>query len=144
MTASAGRLLTNAIIALLEADGLTVGDALTPEGVGWQGAPGASNFEEYVVVFPVTGGYFDGTISEAFADGRPDYIIHAYGATREQCQIANDAVFVSLTTSKPTVAGFTVQHVSPDVEGGAVRDDDVQPPIFFAPTRWRFFVTPSA
>jgi hypothetical protein len=139
-----GRLLTQAIIDLLESAYLLVGDGDKPSGGGWQGTPGQSTFEPYIVVYAVTGGYFDGTIGEPFVDARPDYIISSFGATQQQAQWGNDVVFETLTTSKPSVSGQVVELIVPDVEGGAVRDDDVSPPIFHSPSRWRFFLTPSA
>jgi hypothetical protein len=135
-----GRLLTAAIINLLDST-LLVGDGDKPAGGGWQGAPGASAFEPYTVVYAVTGGYFEGTIGQPFADARPDYIISSFGATQQQAQFGNDAVRTALLGGTLSVSGATVQLASPDVDGGAVRDDDVSPPIFYSPSRWRFFVT---
>lgn len=138
-----GQLLTQAIIDLLEGVGLLVGDGDKPASGGWQGAAGASTFEPYTVVYAVTGGYFEGTIGEPFVDARPDYILSSFGATQQQAQHGNDTVYATLTTSKPTVVGQVVELVIPDVDGGTVRDDDVQPPIFHSPSRWRFFLTPA-
>lgn len=139
-----GRLLTQGIIDLLEGEYLLVGDGDKPSGGGWQGTPGQSDFEPYIVVNAVTGGYFDGTLGDPFADARPDYIISSFGATQQQAQWGNDTVHAVLTTSKPTVSGHVVELIVPDVDGGTVRDDDVTPPVFYSPSRWRFFLTPSA
>lgn len=141
--AFSGRDLTDAIETLLAAAGLTVYVGDKPEGSagGWQGAEGASTFDPYTVIFPVTGGFFEGTISEPFADARPDYIISSFGATPQQAQWGNDTVFETLTTSKPTVSGRVVQNLVPDVEGGTVREDDVTPPIWHSPSRWRAMET---
>jgi hypothetical protein len=136
-----GRLLTDAIITLLEGEYLLVGDGDKPSGGGWQGTPGQSKYEPYTVVYAVTGGYFDGTIGEPFVDGRPDYIISSFGATQQQAQWGNDTVYAVLTSSKPTVSGAVVQLIVPDVDGGAVRDDDEGIAVYHSPSRWRFFVT---
>lgn len=142
MTIHKGRDLTAAIIAAIEADGWTVGEGVAPDsGVGWQGSPGASNFVPYVVVYPTPGGVFDGTVSKPFDDARPDYVIHSIGSTQEQCQLLNDAVFDALTTATLSVSGRVVQLVRPDVDGGVVREDDAQPPLFYSPTRWRVWTT---
>lgn len=139
-----GQPLTAAIIDLLEGAGLLVGDGIAPSGGGWQGAEGASTFVPYSIVYAVTGGYFEGTMCEPYANARPDYIVTSIGATQQQCQFQNDEVHGVLTTQKPVVAGQIVDLLSPDVEGGATRDDDVQPPVWFSPSRWRAFMSPAA
>lgn len=140
MTIHKGQDVTAAIVAILD-DEFLVGVGDKPAGSGWQGTPGVSVFVPYVVVFPVTGGFFEGTIGRPFEDARPDYIVHAYGASVFQCQFVNDRCFALLTSSTFVVAGRSVQLAIPDVEGGAVRDDDVTPPLFYAPTRWRIVTT---
>lgn len=138
MSIHSARSLTAAIISALQTATLTVGDATTPAGAGWQGAPGSANFNPYVVVYPTPGGYYEGTISEPFADARVDYTISSFGASREQAQWGADKVFATLTNpANVTVSGRSVQLMSPDVDGGVIRDDDVQPPIYHSPTRWR-------
>lgn len=138
-----GRLLTDAIVTLLTNAGLVVGSGTKPATGGWQGTPGESVFTPYVVVYATTGGYFDGPISTPFADAMPDYVISSFGSNQQQAQFTNDLVYTTLTGSKPTAAGMSVELVSPDVEGGVVRDDDVTPAIHYSPTRWRIFTTPS-
>lgn len=133
--------LTAAITAVLEATTLPVGEGVKPEGAGWQGTPGDSQFVTYVVVHPSPGGVFEGSLDEPYDDGQPDYVITAYAATQHGCQVAADLVYEALVTSEYAVTGRSVQLASPDVEGGVVRDDDVQPPVFYSPTRWRFYTT---
>lgn len=141
--AFSGRLLTGAIADLLETNGLTVyvGVKDDTDPGGWTGAEGASTYEPYTVIFPVTGGYFEGPICQPNADGRPDYIITSFGSTSAQAQWGDDRVHEILTTSKPTIAGRVVQSLICDVHGGVVRDDDVTPPVFSSPSRWRVFET---
>ena len=142
MSTHSGRTLTDAIITALEAASLTVGDGIKPSGAGWQGTPGSANFNPYIVVYPTPGGFYDGTIGETFADARVDYTISSFGASREQAQWGADQVFATLIDpSNVTVSGRSVQLISPDVDGGVIRDDDVQPPIFHSPTRWRVSTT---
>lgn len=138
-----GRLLTDAIADVLTDAGLLVGVGTKPADGGWQGSEGASPFTPYVVLSPVTGGYFDGPLGAPFVDARPDYIITSYGATVAQAQFVNDQVHVTLTSSVPTVTGMVVQLMVPDVEGGAHRDDDVTPPVYYSPSRWRVLMTPA-
>jgi hypothetical protein len=141
VTVHKSRDLTAGIVALIAADGWDVGEGIRPDGVGWQGTPGASAFVPYVVVHPTPGGVYDGTISAPFGDAQPDYVISSYAATQSQCQNLADQVYEVLTTSFPTVTGRVVQLMMPDVDGGVVRDDDAQPPVFYSPTRWRIYTT---
>lgn len=143
MTIHRGLDLTDAIVEALEADGWIVGRSLRPKtpATGWQGAAGASAFIPYIVVHPTPGGYFTGSISDPFGDAQADYIIQAFGGDPRQAQLVNDAVFRVLTTTVLVVDGRQVQLAIPDVDGGVVRDDDVQPPVFYTPTRWRILTT---
>jgi hypothetical protein len=144
MTVHQGRLLTAAIISAIEADDWIVGEGIKPEnGEGWQGSPGASTFVPYVVVYPTPGGTFDGSLADPYDMVQPDYVIHAIGATQQQCQLLSDALFDLLTSATLTVAGRSIQMMRPDVEGGVVRDDDAQPPLYYAPARWRVWTTTS-
>ena len=90
MSIHSARNLTAAIISALESAGLSVGDATKPAGAGWQGAPGSGNFNPYTVVYPTPGGYYDGTISEPYADARVDHTISSFGSSREQAQWGAD------------------------------------------------------
>lgn len=145
MATHSGRELTDAIITALRAASLVVGDGDKSNGAetgGWSATPGQSAFTPYVVVFPTPGGYYDGSIAEPFADARPDYVISAFGGTREQAQWGADKVYATLLDpSNVTVTGRTVQLLSPDVDGGTIRDDDVSPPIYHSPSRWRVMTT---
>jgi len=143
MTIHKGHDLTEAIITLLEGDGWLVGDAEKPAAAGWQGSPGESTFVPYVDVWPTPGGVADGTLADPYGDVQPDYIIRVFGATRAQCEIVNDRVWARMTTAVLTVAGRRVQLVSPEVLAGAVREDIGQPPLWYAPGRWRIWTTPA-
>lgn len=143
MSTFKGRLLTDGLITLLSNAGILIGSGDKPAGGGWQGSPGGSAFVPYTVIYPVTGGWFDGTLGDPYGDARPDYIISSFGATPQQAQFNDDLVYATLTTSKPTVSGQTVELATPEVHGGTVRDDDVTPPVYNAPTRWRFYLTPA-
>jgi hypothetical protein len=144
MSVHSGRDLTDAIVTALEAADCLVGRSLMPEGAGWQDEPGASQHLAYVVVHPTPGGVFDGSIEAPFDDAQPDYVITAIGANPTACQTLADKVFATLLTAPSfPVDGRRIQLAEPDVEGGVVRDDDVQPPVYYSPTRWRFYTTPA-
>lgn len=145
MSAHSARLLTTAIETALDGAGLLVGVGSKPTGGGWAGAPGDSVFAAYTVIYPTPGGSATGTISTPFDDVMPDYVISSFGATVEQAQWGDDLVRSTLTAANAvSVSGRSVMLISPDVDGGTIRDDDVQPPIFHCPTRWRFMTTASA
>jgi hypothetical protein len=136
--------LTAAIIARLTGAGFTVGDGEAPESAGWQGAQGASAYVPYVDVHPTPGGLVDGTMLDPYVDAAADYQIISVGATRAQAETVGDAVRATLQASPLTVAnGRTVAHLRLDMLGGAIRDDSVQPSVFYVSDRWRILTVPS-
>lgn len=142
MSVHQGRTLTAAIVSALEAASIDVGEGEAPtSGVGWSGSPGASTFTPYVVVHAVTGGGFDGPIGDPDQDAAVDYVLTSIGGTQAQAQWMNDLVYSTLKSATLSVSGRSVLRVRPDVEGGAQRDDDATPPVWFSPTRWRVFTT---
>ena len=142
MAVHSARLLTDAIATALTDGGLLVGVGTKPAGGGWAGTQGASTFAAFTIVYPSPGGYSDGTVATPFDDVNPDYIISSFGSTVDQAQWGDDKVRATLTAAGAvTVSGRSVMLVIPDVDGGVIRDDDVTPPIFHAPTRWRVMTT---
>lgn len=141
--AHASRTITDAIISSLEGAGLLVGDAEAPAGHGWAGVPGGSEFRGYVVVYELSGGVTDGTIGEPDNDAEQVFQLTAVGATRDQCKWVADRARQVMLTAVLTIADRTVMRVAVDMLGGTIRDDDVQPPVFFSPDRYRVHSTPS-
>jgi hypothetical protein len=136
--------LTAAIIARLTGAGFIVGDGVAPESAGWQGAQGTSQYVPYVDVHPTPGGLVDGTMQNPYVDAAADYQIISVGATRAQAETVGDAVRASLQGSPLTVAnGRTVAHLRLDMLGGVIRDDSVQPSVFYVSDRWRILTVPS-
>jgi hypothetical protein len=142
--------LTDAIIAALSADGLVVGDGIKPLPANAGETPIAgftdgpdSTFIPYVVVHSMAGGRADGTVGSPNADAWPMYTTISHGATRSQCEQVADRVRAVLLAATFTVAGRQVQHITVDWYPGAARDDEIQPPIWFASERYRLFSTPA-
>ena len=135
--------LTNAVVALLTNAGYVVGDGQKAAAGGWAGAPGQSAFAPYVDVHPLQGGFVDGTIDSPDADVFPDYQMMSVGATREQAELLSDKVRTTLASAVFALTGRSVVRVRFDFPGGAVRDDDAQPPLFYTPDRFRFFTVPA-
>jgi hypothetical protein len=122
------RLHTNAVIAALEADGLTVGDA-TGEGLS---AP-------YVVVYRISGTR-DG---EADApDDRAELVFQltCVGTGRQQAEWVQDKAEAALRSI--AVAGRSVR-LYVDSDGPVSRDDDAPIPLFYSTPRYRLWTTPS-
>ena len=142
MAAHSARTVTDAIITLLEAAPLTVGDGVAPSAGGWSGVPGQSTFVGYVVVHPVSGGVLDGTIDAPNIDADPLYQLSTFGATREQCENIADLCRAEMVTKAAlTVAGRSVLQVDQDMLDGARRDDDIQPATWMGVGRYRIFTT---
>ncbi len=128
MSIHVGRDLTDQLISILTVGGLTVGDAIAPSSV-----PAGSG---YVVVYPLTGGTFSGELGDPYEEARADYQLTSVGSSRKACEWVTDKVFSLMLAATFTLTGRGVIQVEPVFMGGVARDDDVQPPIFYAPNRW--------
>jgi len=136
--------LTTAVINVLTSAGFTVGDGEAPDSAGWQGAQGASNYIPHVNVHPTPGGLTDGPIGDPNTDAWADYQIISVGAVRAQAEAVGDAVRAAMLAAPLTVAnGRTVAHLRLDMLGGAIRDDSVQPSVYYVYDRWRILSVPS-
>jgi hypothetical protein len=136
--------LTAAVIHALELAGYTVGDGEAPKAAGWQGALGASNYVPYTVVHPIPGGITDGTIADPNVDVAADYQIISVGATRVQAETVGDGVrAVMLQTRFPLSGGRSFIHIHFDMTGGAIRDDTVQPSVYYVTDRYRLWTVPT-
>lgn len=121
---------TDAIIAALEAQGLTVGDAVAP-----QASP------PYVVVYPIAGGDMYGPLGAKDDDAELIYQVTCVGSSREQAEWLADKANALLGGF--TVTGRSVPLVTMDVVPGIFRDDSTGTPIYTAAPRFRVFTTPS-
>lgn len=137
-----GHPLTQAISDALANAGLRVGVGVAPKDGGWSGAAGGE-FHGYVVVHPTPGGVSDGTIDDPWADAQPDYTITAVGSSVALAEQLADQVRSVMLSAALTVPGRTVSLVVPDGLAGAVRDNTVQPHVWFAPGRFSVMTTPA-
>jgi hypothetical protein len=135
--------LTVAIINVLEVAGFNVGDTEKPDGAGWQGPPGASSFKGYVNVHPTPGGTTDGTIAAPRADALADYQLISIGATPRQAEYIGDEVRRTMLSASFIVPDRQVAEVRLDMLGGVIRDDGVQPALWYVSDRYRLLVVPS-
>lgn len=138
-----GLALTDAVIYVLRGVGLLVGDGEAPVGHGWQGTAGQSAFVGYVTVYELTGGNLDGSIGRPDDDASIVYQLTSTGASRKQCEWVADKAHTTLLGAPLSITGRQVQRVAVDMLGGTIRDDDVQPPVFWSPDRYRIWTTPT-
>lgn len=133
---------TSAVVDVLDAE-LKTFDGGAPEnpggqGWGWQDTPGGSTFKAYYVVYPLPGGVFDGPLGCPDDDASLIFQVTCVGSTRPQCEAAADRALSLLVGQPLTIAGRYVTRVQADMaQGGARRDDTVQPPVFIATPRFR-------
>lgn len=113
------------------------------EGWGWQGAPEITPFKKYCIVYPLSGGVFDGPLGCPDDDASLIWQVTCVGATRPQCESVVDRVNDTLIGQPLSIAGRFVTRVWADMAGGGVRrDDTVQPPVFIATPRYRIESVP--
>lgn len=137
-----GRSMTGAIIAVLEAASLRVGDGEKPDDAGWSDTAGESTFRGYVVVHPLNIGGIDGTLDAPSGDAWPYHQVTAFGETRAQAEMLADRVRTALTGTSLAVTGRGTGPVIWDGSLGTFRLDDVQPPIYQSVDRYTAFNTP--
>lgn len=122
---------TDAVIAALQATGLTVGDSQAPAG-----AP------PYGVVYPISGGDSYGTLGDRNGDAELVYQVTCVGSSRKQAEwVADKALGLLAGFAAPT--GRSVPLVALESMPGIQRDDEKSPPLFYATPRFRVFSTPS-
>lgn len=137
--------LSAAVIAAMEGAGVPVGDGEVPAGAGWQGTPGQSNYVGYILFQDLSGGRWVGMAHDRFADPRTLHQGQVVGATAAQVRKTADAARVSLAAMRNgVVAGQKVDSILFDFTAeNLLRDDDVQPSVFYCPLRVRLQWTPA-
>lgn len=130
------RPVTDAVIALIEADGRTVVDNHAED---WDavGLP-------YVVVqgFPGRhGDPDDGSLGDPFASGYYTYGIRSVGRDRVAAEYLADRVRSLLLDQSLTVTGTTVDLIQPDTLGTANADDSVKPAVHVVADVFRIWTT---
>jgi hypothetical protein len=144
------RTITNALLALLEATPIEIGDGDVPDGAGWQGAKGASQYKPYAVLYPLltdTGADDPdmGSLGQPYDDGRSWYQVTCVGGDRDQCELVAGIIRRALIGARPEIEGRTVQAITCDEFVGPLRDDTTdpgEPPVFMTGDRFLVSSTP--
>lgn len=133
---------TTALLRALDSrTGILVGDGRKPDGGGWQGDPGTSEFVRYLVLHPLPGGEFDGPLGDPNADSSLPWQVTAVGASRAQCEDAADAARAALLGEPITVPDRGGSRVRVDTPGGARPEDPQRPTVWISTERYRFDTT---
>jgi hypothetical protein len=137
------RLHTDAVIDALTDAGLNVGDGIKPDSGGWQGVPGQSVFQPYVIVYQVFG-MFDGTLDSPDEDAELEYQFTCVGETRTQVEGVKDAALAATVGQTITTTGRAGLRCWCLDTGDTRRDESLQgPPVFIATPRVHVYTTPT-
>lgn len=127
--------------------GMPVGDGKAPAAGGWQGAPGASQFVNYLVVHSTPGGLLDGPLGDPHADAEFVWQIDACSATQYGAEIAGDNARAALLVQglpPLNVAGRAIRWIREDIPAGGAREDPDQPSIWRLWAMYRIATTPTS
>lgn len=124
---------TTALIELLESAGILAGRGEHPEGGGWQGEPGRSDYIPYVVVYPFPGSP-DGNTAEPYEYLDYKAQVSCWGATAVHVEEFADRVRGALIGKRLTVPGRSSYPIGTPPGAGrpVARVDQVQPPEYHA------------
>lgn len=133
-----------AVVAAIAAAGLTVDLARKPDGGGWQGAAGESDFVYYAIVYPLPGGSRDGSAARPYDDITLPYQVQCIGDTASAVRAVVDLVEAALVDTRIAVAGRFVEPVEPSDSGGLTREDETsEEPLFYATPRYEITTRPA-
>jgi hypothetical protein len=133
--AAASRPHTDAVEAALEDAGMLVGRGEQPDGSGWQGEEGRSEFLPYIVLFP-SPGTPDGNTAEPYE--YLDYKVQAtvVAATSEGAEAVTDIVKETLVGLRLHVQDRSSYPMQMLLDSPIRRDDAVTPPLHYAPLQF--------
>lgn len=134
------RKVTQAVFDALVAAGIAMGDGIKPANAGpGQGTGGA--FKPYGVLFPLPGGVASGPLDAPEEDFESLLQVTCIGESRYQAEWVADKVRAVMINTQFAIDGRSFVRARTDMEGGIQRDDDVQPPQFYKPERYRLVTT---
>lgn len=129
MTIPSGRAHTAAVVAALDAAGISTGNGI-----------GANLSGKYAVVYSDLGA-LDGPLGDRFADLEQTIFVHSVGVGPDQAQWVADKSRTTLLAGVdvPGRARLNLVHTSSQP---VQRDDDVKPPVFYAVDIYTLSTTP--
>jgi hypothetical protein len=130
---------TDAILTLLRSTTIEIGDGQAPRN-----ADKSEIDPPYAVLYSLTGGLFDGPLSDSQADVSLIYQVTAVGEIRQQAQVILDVIRAVMKKENLAITGRAVRDVrlvSPN--SGLVRDDDLPNPLFYGYDRYEVDTTPA-
>ena len=133
------RVFVDWVIAVLTDGGLTVGDATAPKCASPTGAG-------YVVVYSIAGGETMGSVDAPRSDAAANFQVTSVSSDPRQARWLVDKVRSLLDAAVPASlsAGRSVIWLDfPLASPSVLRDDNVQPPNYWAPDRFEVGTTPS-
>jgi hypothetical protein len=131
----------SAIVSKLEAAGLVVGDAGPPTVE--HGYRQHRGWTAYAIVYPLTGGQFDGSLEAVNEDADLLYQVTCVAGSRATVQALEDAVNAALLPGVFTIDGRSVMACRHESTGNPRRDASVNPPAFLSTPRYRLSTTPA-
>lgn len=132
---------TDAVMAAL-APVILAGRSSKPDGGGWQGEPGRSNYVAYAVVYPSLG-VADGNEAEPLEYLDYSAQINLWGITVDQVEAVADRVRVALIGRRLAVAGRSTYRVQSPGGPPVRRDEAAQPPLYQAVVEIEFRSQPA-
>lgn len=135
---------TAAVLTRLQSTGLLCGDGRKPAGAGWQGAAGMSAFVSYLVLYPLglTRNGPDAPLADMGTDPQLLYQVTSVGSDRRSAEAAADLAAAALLSGVDLgVSGASTIRVWQETSAGVTRDEDVNPPLFYAVDRYRIDTT---
>lgn len=133
---------TDAVVAALDAVDFLIGRGEQPEGSGWQGEPGQSEFKAYGVLFP-SPGRPDGNTADPHE--YLDYTVQVtiVAATQEGAEAGADIVKTTLVGLRLDIAGRSSYPGQLLLDRPVTRDDAVSPPLHYAVLQLGFRTQPA-
>jgi hypothetical protein len=142
MPAALARPHTDAMVAALTDAGMLVGRGKKPDGAGWQGEPGQSEYASYIVLYPGPG-TTDGDLCDPHEYLDYSCQLTTVAATQDGAEAVMDIAKTALVGVRLDVTGRSAWPVYIDSDRPATRDDTVSPPVHYAVAVFRFRTGPA-
>lgn len=127
-----------AVRAHLIARGVPTGYGERPEGAGWQGAPGQSEFVGYAVIWRIGSVETRNMLLDiAYTEARPTVQVTTVGATADQADDVHGLVQDAMLDNSLQIPGRDLEQVQVEVSITTTKDTDEKPPVFYGGARYR-------